>query len=100
MKSINFKTFTIVLTACFSIGVAIDYFTLLHWLPTGFMVLSAILFNGVAISIEDHQPDGWDHVENDNPINQIEYKKMIRLQIFLTITAFVCGLVSYAYTSN
>jgi hypothetical protein len=100
MKLADLKVPVIVLAICFSIGAVIDNFTKIHWLPAGFMVLFALLLNGVAISIEDREPGGWDYVENEGTKEKMEFKKMVRIQAFCTITVFILGLASYVYTSS
>jgi hypothetical protein len=100
MNDIDFKALTIGLAVCFSIGGVIDYFTAFHWLPAGFFVMFAIFFNGVIISIEDRQPGGWDHVGNNNPIPDAQFKKMLLVQKLCTLLALILGFVTYAYTSN
>jgi len=100
MNDIDFKSLTIGLAVCLSIGGVIDYFTAFHWLPAGFFVMFAIFSNGVIVSIEDRQPGGWDHVGNNNPIPDAQFKKMLRVQKLCTLLALILGFVTYAYTSN
>ena len=100
MNDIDFKALLIGLAVCFSIGAVTDYFTAIHWLPAGVFVMFALFFNGIFISIEDRQPGGWDHVGNDNPIPDTQFKKMLRVQKLCTLIVLILGLVSYAYTSN
>ena len=100
MNDIDFRVLLLVSAGCFLLGLAIDYFTGLHWLPAGLFVLSAVWFNGVVASIEDRQPGGWDHVGNDKPIPDAEFKKMLNMQKLCTLIIFVLAILSLAFTSN
>lgn len=100
MKDIDFKIITIVLAICFSIGGLINHLTILHWLPAGLMILAGLLIFGCVVSLEDRQSEGWDHVGNDKPLSEHEYKKMIRIQILCAITASSLAAITFLLTSN
>ena len=100
MKEFNLKYPAIVLVICFSIGFGVDYFTETHWFPVGLMILFALLLNGVAISIEDHESGGWDCVENESEQDKKGFTKMVRIQALCTIVVFILGLLSFHYTSS
>lgn len=100
IQDVDFKVFILVLAACFFIGAMINYFSSFHWLPAGLTTLAALLVNGIIISFEDRQPDGWDQVGSKNSISAAEYKKMLRMQFFSVFVVALLAIVSYAYTSN
>ena len=100
MKDIDLKIITIVLAVCFSIGGLISHYTILHWLPAGLMVLAGLLIFGCVVSVEDRQPDGWDHVGNDKPISESDYKKMIRVQILCASITSCLAVITFVLTSN
>lgn len=100
MKDIDLRIITVVLAACFLIGGLINHYTFLHWLPAGLMILAGLLIFGCVMSIEDRQPEGWDHVGNDEPISESEYKNMIRIQILCAIIASSLAAVTFLITSN
>ena len=77
-------------------GAGIDYFTdKVHWLTAGFGVLFAIWANGLFISLEDREPDGWDYVENESNESKREFKKGFKIQVALTILVFILAICSH-----
>ena len=100
MSKIAIKPPLILLSICFSIGAAVDYFTEIHWLPVGLAVLFAFLVNGLAISIEGNEPGGFDHDQNANPEAKKRFNNAVRIQAIIIVIVFALGIASYVYTSS
>ena len=83
---IDYKSLVIVLLVSFCVGAGIDYFSdKVHWLTAGFAVLFAIWANGLFISLEDREPDGWDYVENESEESKREFKKALKYKLLLLL---------------
>ena len=93
---IDYKSLVTVLLVSFFIGAGIDYFSdKVHWVTAGFGVLFAIWANGLFISLEDREPDGWDYVENESDESKRKFKKSFKIQVVLTILVFILGICSH-----
>lgn len=79
---------------CVAVGLVISHFSKFHWIPISLSVLFAVLINGVLISVEDNEPGGWSHDPNATDTEKSEFKKMVRIQIAITLA--VLALAVYA----
>ena len=60
----------------------------------------ALLVNGIVMTIEDHRPGGWDHIEVETKAQKSEYKKMLSFQIIVAVVALIAGVTLHASTGN
>lgn len=97
MTSIDLKPAAIMITVCLLIGLGIQYFTGFYWLTATFLVMIAVLINGLVIFNEDLDEGGFDYQEGvtNTPEVRADQRKANKIQVAIIILLIVGALWSY-----
>ena len=61
VKSIDIKSGAIIITACVLIGATIQHFIVFYWLTATWLIIAAVMVNGLVIFNEDLDKDEYDY---------------------------------------
>lgn len=91
MNGIDLKSATIMISVCLIIGWGIQYFTGFYWLTATFLVMIAVLVNGLIMFNEDLDEGGFDHQEGvtDTPEAKAEQNKANKIQLAIIVLLII-----------
>jgi hypothetical protein len=96
MNKIDIKPAAIMISVCSLIGVAIQYFTGFYWLTASFLIIIAVLVNGLVIFNEDLEKDGFDYEEGIT--NTADAKAAQRKANYIQLLIIVLLVVAMAWS--